>query len=373
MSIWLRKAAAPLIAGIILSFLAVSSCDDRSETPPGGPGNIILFIGDGMGVAHLTAARIACGKLHMERFEVAGLLTTWSSDELVTDSAASATAMATGVKTRNGSISVDPGGNPLKTVIEFAEEKGMRTGLVSLCSVTHATPAAFASHVADREDNLEIARQMALGGVDVLIGGGLEYFLPATAEGSARTDTCDPLAALRERMAVVTSIDELREFGGKGSVAAFLAQNHPGPVGERDYTLAELTNIAVTALSSRGNGFFLMVEGSQIDWEAHDNNAGGVVLETVDFDRAVGAGIDFAARDGGTLVIVTADHETGGFAVLGGSLQRAEISSYDFSTEGHTASMVPLLAFGPNAADFGGIHDNAWLGGKLISLVGARK
>ncbi|MCU0639244.1 MAG: alkaline phosphatase [Candidatus Krumholzibacteria bacterium] len=373
MSIWLRKAAAPLVAVIILSVPAVSSCVDRRETPPGGPANIILFIGDGMGIAHLTAARIACGKLHMERFEVAGLLTTWSSDELVTDSAASATAMATGVKTRNGSISVDPGGTPLRTVIELAEERGMRTGLVSLCSVTHATPAAFASHVADRDDNLEIARQMALGGVDVLIGGGLEYFLPATAGGSARTDTCDPMAALRERMAVVTSIDELRESGGKGPVAAFLAQNHPGPVGERDYTLAELTDIAVTALSSRGNGFFLMVEGSQIDWEAHDNNAGGVVLETVDFDRAVGAGLDFAEKNGRTLVIVAADHETGGFALLGGSLQRAEISSYDFSTEGHTASMVPLLAFGPNAEDFGGIHDNAWLGGKLISLIGFGK
>ena len=149
MSIWLRKAAAPLIAVIILSVPGVSSCVDRREAPPGGPANIILFIGDGMGVAHLTAARIACGKLHMERFEVAGLLTTWSSDELVTDSAASATAMATGVKTRNGSISVDPGGTPLRTVIEFAEEKGMRTGLVSLCSVTHATPAAFGITDAD--------------------------------------------------------------------------------------------------------------------------------------------------------------------------------------------------------------------------------
>jgi len=362
-----------LPAGIILALLVVSSCGARRENPPDGPENIILFIGDGMGVPHVTAARIVSGKLNMERFDVAGLLTTWSADELVTDSAASATAIATGTKTRNGRLSVDPGGKPLRTVLECAEERGMWTGLVSLCSVTHATPAAFVSHVADRDENCEIARQIAGSGVDLLIGGGLAYFLPATIEGSARPDSCDLLAELRKRMTVVTSIGGLREFDGEGPLAAFLAQKHPGSFEERDYTLAELTEKAVSVLSASGTGFFLMVEGSQIDWEAHENSAGGIVLETVEFDRAVGAGLDFVARNGRTFVIVIADHETGGFSILDGTLSRAEISSFDFSTEEHTASMVLLLAYGPGKADFGGIHDNAWLGGKLMNLVRVEK
>jgi len=132
------------------------------------PANIVLLIGDGMGVAHVTAARIEFGNLHMERLPVGGLLTTFASNRLVTDSAASGTAFATGYKTYNGAISVSPDKEPLKTVLEYAEERGLATGLVATCSITHATPAVFAAHVDSRQNEKEIARQMTASGVDVL-------------------------------------------------------------------------------------------------------------------------------------------------------------------------------------------------------------
>ncbi|MDH3345924.1 MAG: alkaline phosphatase, partial [Kiritimatiellaceae bacterium] len=146
------------------------------------PKNIILFIGDGMGVSQVTAGKVTKGTLEMERCPVAALVTTWSSNSLVTDSAAGGTAMATGVKTKNGMIAQDPRGKQLKTVLEFAEEKNKSTGLVSTCAVTHATPASFASHVPSRKQYEEIARQLAASDVDVLFGGGLEHFdLPSLA------------------------------------------------------------------------------------------------------------------------------------------------------------------------------------------------
>ncbi len=134
-----------------------------------------------------------------------------------------------------------------------------------------------------------------------------------------------------------------------------------------------MTEKAVRILSKDPDGFFLMVEGSQIDWEGHDNNLDGIIGETVDFDNAVGVGMDFAESDGRTLVLVTSDHETGGFAVHGGSIENRTISSASFTTGGHTGSMVPLFAFGPGAGLFGGIHDNTFIGKTMIELLTSGK
>lgn len=334
---------------------------------------MILMIGDGMGTSHVTAARICASGLNMERLPVGGLQMTFSSDTIVTDSAASATAMATGFKTYNGAISVDPDGQSLKTVLEYAEETGMSTGLVVTCSITHATPAAFVSHIDDRGKYDEIAMQIAGGGVDVLFGGGIGYFLPGDMEEGLREDNMDLIAQLDQRMTIARSPGDFRKLAGNTPAAFFLSKGHPGDVGERGVSLAEMTQKAIEILSENGKGFFLMIEGSQIDWAAHDNDAEGIISEMLDFDIAVGAALDFAEIDGETLVIVTADHETGGFAVHQGSLEERTVTGAEFTTDSHTASMVPLLAFGPGSESFGGIHDNTFIGRSLIEYISGRR
>lgn len=320
------------------------------------PKNIILFIGDGMGLAQVTAGKVAKGKLEMERCPVTGLITTRSANALVTDSAAAATALSTGVKTRNGSLGVDENGNPLKNVMEAAKGKGKSTGVAVACSLTHATPAGFMVHVSNRKLDPEIAEQIAASDVDVLFGGGLDYFQPYLPE-------------LQKKMPVVFSTEEFRNLGTPEKAAALLYPVHPPWAAERELSLKELTQKAIGILSQDKDGFFLMVEGSQIDWACHKNDGTNVVSEVVNFDNAVGAGLDFANQDGQTLVIVTADHETGGFAVLGGSVKNQTVDRTGFVYGEHTASMVPLFAYGPGSAVFSGIHDNTDVGKTMIRYV----
>lgn len=327
------------------------------------PKNIILFIGDGMGPAQVTAGKIAKGTLEMERCPVTALVTTWAADYLVTDSAAGGTAMSTGVKTKNGMIALDPSGTRLKTVLEFAKEKGKSSGLVATSAVTHATPASFAAHVLSRNQYEEIARQLSVSDVDVLFGGGLAHF------SSTNEPPCLP--DLEARMTVAKTTEAFRALGTPEKAAALLYPGHPPVAAKRSVPLAELTAKAIEILSLDEDGFFLMVEGSQIDWMGHNNDGTNLVAEVVDFDNAVGVGLDFAEQAGETLVIVTADHETGGFAVLGGSVEMQTVDKTGFVHGGHTASMVPLFAFGPGSEDFGGILDNTDIGKRMIEFIQA--
>jgi alkaline phosphatase len=287
----------------------------------------------------------------------------------VTDSAASGTAYATGHKTRNGAISVAPSGEPLKTVLEYAEERGMATGLVATCSITHATPAVFASHVESRDNYLEIAHQMAASGADVLFGGGWSYFLPASEPGGARRDGLNLLEELRTRMPVALSVEEFRALPEIDAAAALFTPEHPPTADVREPGLAELTERALEILSRDADGFFLMIEGSQIDWAGHENEHDWLMAEMADFDEAVGVVMDFAERDGSTLVVVTSDHETGAYAVLDGSLEKHRVTRPSFGSGDHSAAMVPVFAYGPGSASLGGIADNTELGRTLIELV----
>jgi alkaline phosphatase len=336
------------------------------------PENIILFIGDGMGVTHVTAGKVVAGSLNLERFPVGGLMTTFADPEFVTDSAASGTALATGHKTYNGGISVSPHGQPFKTVAEYAEEIGMATGLVVTCSVTHATPAVFVSHVRSRNDNNEIARQITDSGVDILFGGGLSYFIPRSLEGSNRDDNENLLDELKGKMIVVTERSELEAIAGCRNIAYLFTLRHPPRVKFREMTLAELTSQALKHLSCRKKGFFLMVEGSQIDWGGHQNDEDYILSELIDFDRAVGVGLDFAEKNGRTLVIATSDHETGGYALHDGSVEGKKITARGFTCDQHTAAMVPIFSFGPGSYQLGGIHDNTFVGGKMIEYIKAK-
>jgi len=346
-------------------FAAITLSAAGTQTPR----NIILFIGDGMGLSQVTAGRVASGVFNLDRFPVGGFVATHSQDQFVTDSAASATAYATGFKTTNGALSWSVFDKPLPTLFEYAQQEGKGTGVAVTCTLTHATPAAFMAHIDSRDRHLEIAEQIADSEVDVLIGGGWGYFVPADQEGSLRKDDQDLLAKLAARMPVVLSAEEMRKQTPGKALAAFLARKDPASLPDRDYSLAEVTRIALQVLSQSENGFVLLVEASQIDWRGHDNDTAGIVNEVIDFDGAVGEGLDFAQADGSTLVIVTADHETGGYAVQKGSVKVKEVTSGKFTTGGHTATMVPLFAYGPASEEFGGIHDNNWVGKKLISLV----
>ncbi|MFA7257066.1 MAG: alkaline phosphatase [Kiritimatiellales bacterium] len=326
------------------------------------PKNIILFIGDGMGLSQVTAGKIAKGTLEMERCPVTGFVTTWSASSLVTDSAAAATALATGVKTRNGMLGISPDGAPLKNIVEFAEDKGKSTGVAVACSLTHATPAGFVVHIPSRKLDVEIAEQIAASDVDVLFGGGLNYFDPTN-------NPCLP--ELKKKMPVVFTAEEFRALGAPAKAAALLYPVHPPYAAKREVSLERQTQKAIDILSQNPNGFFLLVEGSQIDWAGHKNNGTNVVAEVVDFDNAVGAGLDFAAKNGETLVIITADHETGGFAVLGGSVENKTVDQTGFAHGNHTATMVPLFAYGPGSAVFSGVHDNTDIGKTMIRFIQA--
>jgi alkaline phosphatase len=357
---------ASIIATVVI-FLALGASAGEER-----PKNIVFLIGDGMGVAHLTLGDLALGGLSAERMPVGGLVRTVPYGGLVTDSAASGTAMVSGTKTRNRMISISPEGDTLKTVFEFAEERGLSTGLVATSSITHATPAVFVAHVSDRGMEPEIARQMTRSGVDLLMGGGWAYFVPKSVAGSKRTDDLDLMAELMERIPVARSIAEMHGLGEVSSAAVFLAPRECPPASEREWTLAELTSKALEILSRNDKGFILMVEGSQIDWSGHDRDGEGIRHEMIDFDGAVGAALDFAEEDGETLVIMTSDHETGGLSLNGTEDYSSVMMEPVFTTDVHTIEMVPLFAFGPGAAAFGGIHDNTSIGTALISYVSGR-
>ena len=333
------------------------------------PENIILFIGDGMGVSHISAGKIARGNINLERFSTVGLVTTHSANRLITESAAASTALATGYKTNNRAISVSVDKEPLKTLFEYAKEKGKSIGVVVTKSVTHATPAAFLAHADDRRQQTDIAEQIATSDIDVLIGGGWAYFVPDSDKGSKRKDQKNLLAVLETRMPVILSNDELAAHIESPKLAALLAPRDLPQASDRDYDLSRLTQIAIYILSKNRNGFVLMVEGSQIDSAAHDHDPQYLIAELIDFDAAVGTGLDFAQKNDRTLIVVTADHETGGLAVHDGSIKDRQVASTAFTTTGHTAAMVPLFAYGPGSARFKGIQDNARIGQNLIGLL----
>ncbi|MBD3366845.1 MAG: alkaline phosphatase [Candidatus Eisenbacteria bacterium] len=359
-----RRAATWLAAVLLL----VAVAQVRAVEPPK---NIILMIGDGMAASHITAARVHAGELNMERLPSGGLQWTFAANTLVTDSAASGTAIATGHKTYNGAISVTEDRRPVTTVLEHAEARGMATGLVATCSITHATPAVFAAHVDDRSMDNAIALQMAEAGVEVLFGGGWAYFTPSTTPGGAREDGRDLIAEMERWTTVVRSAEDFRALGDVESAVGLFARAHPGVASVRDPSLVELTAKALEILSSDPDGFFLMVEGSQIDWAGHENDAAYMIDEMMDFDAAVGAAVDFAEGDGRTLVIVTADHECGGLTVLDGSLEERTFTAHHACGD-HTATAVPILSLGPGSEIFSGIVDNTDIGRGLIEMVASR-
>lgn len=341
----------------------------QPPTPsPIRPKNIILLIGDGMGLSQITAALYANeNKLFLEGFPVTGLMKTHSSSHRITDSAAGATAFSCGVKTYNGAIGMTNDRKPCKTILEKAKERGLATGLVTTSSITHATPAAFIAHVADRSSMEDIAGFFLKTELDFMVGGGLRFF------NQRKTDKRDLFAMLRAKDYQLSTYKDhsLAETTPSGTTPFgwFSAEEEPGSatIG-RDY-LPLAASMAVDFLSKRTEkGFFLMIEGAQIDWAGHANDSQRLIDEMLDFDRAIGEILRFAEADGNTLVILTADHETGGLALEQGA--GLTVLDYDFTSGHHTATMVPVLAFGPGSEQFNGVMDNTDIYWKMARLWG---
>ena len=334
--------------------------------------NVIFMIGDGTGIAQLYSGQLqevgSNGYLHVQRLPITGIIKTHAEDNLITDSASGATAYSCGIKTNNGVIAQDSDGNECVTLMELAQQAGMKTGLVATSGVTHATPASFATHIDSRNKYSEIAEQMVESEVDVILGGGLEYFIPSDSAGSNREDQLNVLSSLRDQgYSVVLDRQAMIEEDSEQIIGLFSPSGMPSE--NRVPSLAEMTNKAVESLSSNENGFFLMVEGSQIDWGGHANETPYVVREVKDFDDAIGVVLTFAQENPGTLVIITADHETGGMTINGVNRENTMVDIAWTST-GHTGTPIPLMAYGPHAVEFSGWWDNTDIGKKVADLLG---
>lgn len=326
------------------------------------PKNIIFLIGDGMGVSHVFAGLTANkGQLFIENCRHIGFSKTQSADNYITDSAAGGTALSSGIKTYNGAIGVDTDTIPVKTILEEAEEKGLATGLVSTSAITHATPASFIAHQPNRGMYEEIAADFLKTDIDVFIGGGLKHFV-------VRKDKRNLLTELKEKGYNVQSDMNNIKSVKKGKLAGLTAQVHNGRLAERGDMLPVATNTALNILSNNDKGFFLMVEGSQIDWGGHAASSIYIVEDMLDFDKTVGNAIKFAAKDGETLVVITADHETGGMALTGGNMETGMVKGA-YPTGGHTGVMVPVFSYGPGAEEFIGIMDNTEIHAKMKTLL----
>ncbi len=360
----------------VFLFLGLAACETTqyaSGTPVIGkipevkPKNVIFLIGDGMGLPQITGAMyMNNNKTVFERFLNIGFHKSHSSDNLVTDSAAGATSFASGVKTYNGAIGVNAQKQPVVTILEMAEAKGMATGLVVSSSITHATPAAYYAHQSGREASENIALDLLKTPIDIFIGGGRDAF-------ARRTDHRDLVVELKEKNYMISDffIEDIEtlNINTTKNVGYFTANGEPLPVREgRDY-MPKATEKTLQFLKNRdSNGFFLMIEGSQIDWGGHSNDANYVITELLEFEKVVGQVLDFAEREGNTLVIVTADHETGGFAVNPGS-KMGEVN-IAWTTKSHTALMIPVFAKGPGDELFRGVYENTDIFFKLKSLMG---
>lgn len=323
---------------------------------------VILMIGDGMGIHHLTAAWAANrGHLFLENCPVTGIAKTWCADKLVTDSAAAGTAMATGTKTLYHRVAVCPRGKKLDSLIDKAADLGKATGVIVTCELNDATPAAFCANNEKRSDSYGIIGDYPRSRADFIFGGGATYF---TQRPDGR-DIFREMSAQGYRIA--RSWEEAAALP-PGKTLAVVAPGNLPPPARRGDVLRKATLKALDTLSRNPRGFFLMVEGSNIDKEAHHGKLAEMMEEIFDFDRTAGAVLDWASRHPGTLVVITADHNTGAFALTGGHLEKGEITA-QFGSGSHDGVAVPVYAFGAGSGAFTGIYENTDIFHKILEAL----
>jgi alkaline phosphatase len=335
----------------------------QAQKPQPSPTKIILMIGDGMGLAQITGAMSDYyGVNAFERFPYVGLMKTHSYDDYVTDSGAGGTAIAIGKKTYNNAIGVDADTIPRPSLLELAKQKKWGTGVVATSSVVHATPAAFYAHVKHRKMYERIAEFLLDEKCDIVIGGGYKFF-------EQRNDNRSILKELEEK-GFVTSKDSInwQQINAPRFVYLNAYDGMPRMMAGRGDFLTKASMMAIQNLQDNKKGMFLMIEGSQIDWGGHEKDYSYMQTELWDFNECINAVLDWADTQKDVLVIVTADHETGGLSLdRNKENKRSLIPTYVHDE--HTGVMVPVFAYGAKAEYFSGIYDNTELFNKISRVA----
>ena len=324
--------------------------------------NVILMIGDGMSLAHMYTAWTANrGQLWLENAQYTGLSKTWCTNRLVCDSGSGGTALATGQKTCYHAVGTDPQGNPLTTLCDLAKAKGKSAGIAVTCRLWDATPCDFSCHNLDRDKEQELIGDYPTSGLDYAFGGGAKYF-------TNRADGRDIFKELEANgYHVSRTWDDLAAWKSGKVFAVPYDVDTPLP-DERGDLLARASLKGIELLNQNRNGFFMMVEGSQLDDYGHFNQLDLLMKETLDFDQTIGKVMKWAAQDGETLVVVTAAHETGGLTLVDGNKDEGKVTCC-FSTKSHSGVMVPVYAFGPGSEQFSGIMENTDIFKKIKVLM----
>lgn len=358
---------------VFVSLVAMAMCVGccSSTTPVEEPvRNVIFMIGDGMGLSQVSAYMIENGydSTSFDRSDNVALIKTYSENNRITDSAAAGTALACGVKTNNRMLGLTPQLDTLVSMTDRAKAKGMATGVVVTCTVQHATPAAFYANVDNRSDYEQITRQLPDANFDIIIGGGANYF-------DQEVDGVPFMSLVEDRgFTVVRDFEELESQKDAAKIIGLFADDHiESKLNGRDDYLTRATNIALEKLSKSEDGFVLMIEGSQIDWECHSNSAEGSLAETDDFSRCIDSVMDFADNNPGTLVVITADHETGGMTIINSESDYTKSDSgveYAFSTGSHSGTLVPVYLYGTGAERISGVMENTELSNRMVELLG---
>jgi len=328
--------------------------------------NVILMIGDGMGLVQVSAAWVANhGSLNLDNCTYTGFSRTYCANQLITDSGAAGTAMATGSKTNYHYIAVDTLGNPLTSLTDLAHTSGLKTGIVVTCNLPDATPSVFCANNVDRNKEEEIAADYLNCNVDYILGAGREKF-------NKRADKRDLLNEMKQKeYQVCTTWDETSKIK-QGKVFSVLSEGQLPYARERGGLFEKACLHALGLLNQNKKGFFAMLEGSRIDDCGHSNDLPRLMEEVFDFDKTIGKVMQWAEKDGQTLVIILADHETGGLTLLDGNLKTGNVSG-NFSTTGHSGILVPVYAYGPGAEKFTGIYENTDIFYKIVSLLNLKK
>ena len=326
--------------------------------------NVIFLIGDGMGLEQVSCAWVLNhGKLNLDNMPVVGLSRTYCLTDLITDSAAGGTALAVGEKTAYGHVGTDPDGNPLFSMLVKAQEHGKKTGVVVTCHLADATPADFCCHSIDRYRYDEVIAGYAESGVDYIAGGGLDYF------GKKRKDARN-IAEEMARKGYAVALDEVSLMEAHLPILGLLADDNLPVAMERGDLFRHMVAKGLQELSEQSGdkGFVYMVEGSSIDDWQHENRIDLAMEELLDFDRVLGDVLQWAAADGHTLVVVTADHATGALTLQGGDLKEGRIE-VAFGNDSHNGIAVPFYVWGPGSDRFGGIMENAELSRLITSFI----
>ncbi len=325
--------------------------------------NVILMIGDGMSLMHVYTAWAANrGKLWLENAQATGLSKTWAVKKLVTDSGSGGTSLATGVKTVYHAVGVDPEGKPLTSLVDVAKELGKDAGMAVTCRLWDATPCDFCGHNIDRDKEEELVGDYPTSGVDFVFGGGAQKF-------TNRKDGRDIFKELQKKgYHVSRTLDDFFAYDKNSRIFAVPYDKDTPLPDERGDLLARASMKGISLMNQNKNGFFMMIEGSQLDDYGHFNQLDLLMKETLDFDQTVGEVMKWAAKDGETLVVVTADHETGGLTLVNGNKDEGRVECC-FSSKDHTGAMVPVYAFGPGAENFTGIFENTDVFKKIKKLM----